>query len=235
MDQTEVTLSTAFSIIDLAGVLTNAILGGLAARAARLDIVGFIILAILSGLGGGMIRDTLLQRGTPVALEEPLYLIVAIAGAVIAFFIPFRRRMSHGVLILLDSFSLGCWAAVGAQKALAAGLGWLPAIVLGMITAIGGGMVRDVMLMKIPTVFGGNTLYATSAFVASVATVILSLMGFPLIGSLVAILTGAAVSLLARRFGWRLPTGDQSPRMTRWWSGLGRRFKHARGADHDTP
>lgn len=231
-----VTLGEVVSAVDLAGVLANAILGGLAARFARLDLVGFVILAILSGLGGGMIRDTLLQRGTPVALADPLYLVVAIAGAVIAFVIPFRRRFPHRMLILLDALALGCWAAVGAQKGLDAGLGWLSAIVLGMITAIGGGMVRDVLLLKIPTVFGGNTLYATCAFVASVEMVVLSLLGYPAIGSLVAILSGAALSLLARRFGWKLPTEVRLPRPQRlagWWSGLGRRFDKPEATDQD--
>jgi uncharacterized membrane protein YeiH len=232
MASTEVTLSQAIQFVDLAGVLANAVLGGIAARFARLDLVGFIILAILSGLGGGLIRDTLLQRGTPVALADPVYLGVAIVGAIIAFFIPFTGKNSNRMLVLLDALAVGCWAAVGVQKGLVAGLGWLPAIVLGMVTAIGGGMVRDVLLMKIPTVFGGNTLYATSALVASVEMVVFSLLGFPTVGSVVAILSGAALSLLARRFGWTLPTQVRLRRPERltgwlsvWWSGAGRRFR----------
>jgi len=226
MATSPVTLSQAIQVVDLAGVLANAILGGIAARYARLDIVGFVILAILSGLGGGMIRDTLLQRGTPVALADPVYLGVAIVGAVIAFFIPFKSKLSLRMLVLLDALAVGCWAAAGAQKGLLADLGWLPAIVLGMVTAIGGGMVRDVLLMKIPTVFGGNTLYATSAFVASVEMVVISLLGFPAVGSVIAILSGAALSLLARRFGWTLPVEVRLRRprrltgwLTGWWGG----------------
>ena len=220
------TIGDAIRNVDLAGVLANAILGGIAARAAKLDLVGFVILAILAGLGGGMIRDTLLQQGAPVALTDPYYLGVAIVGAVIAFFIPFGGRFSRWSLLLLDVLAVGCWAAVGSQKALVAGLGWLPAILLGMVTAIGGGMVRDLFLLRVPTVFGGNTLYATSAFVASVEMVVLTNLGFPEIGTLVAILSAAALSLLARRFGWILPSEVRvrPPRLpaswrTRWWSG----------------
>ncbi|HEU4848930.1 MAG TPA: trimeric intracellular cation channel family protein [Terrimesophilobacter sp.] len=223
------TLSDAIRLVDLAGVLANAILGGIAARAARLDLVGFVILAILSGLGGGMIRDTLLQQGPPVALTDPYYLGVAIVGAIIAFFIRFKGRFPRLALLLLDVLAVGCWAAVGAQKALAADLGWLPAILLGMLTAIGGGMVRDVFLMRVPTVFGGNTLYATSAFVASVEMVVLTELGQPEIGTIVAILSAAALSLLARRFGWILPSEVRirPPKALRdwragWWSGRGR-------------
>lgn len=230
MEPTGVTLSDAIRMVDLAGVLANAILGGIAARSARFDLVGFVILAILSGLGGGMIRDTLLQQGPPVALTDPYYLGVAVVGAVIAFFIPFQGKASRRVLLLLDVLAVGCWAAVGAQKGLVAGLGWLPSILLGMVTAIGGGMVRDLFLMKVPTVFGGNTLYATSAFVASIEMVVLSSLGYPEIGTIVAILSAAALSLLAKRFGWILPSEVRfrPPRklggwLSGWWSGLGRR------------
>ena len=210
MGQVNTESATLFEIIrfvDLAGVLANAILGGVAARTARLDIVGFVVLAIMSGLGGGMIRDTLLQQGSPAALLDPAYLIVAILGGVIAFFVTFNGRWTRRVLLLLDALAVGCWAAVGAQKALDAGLGWLPAILLGMITAVGGGMVRDIMLLKVPTIFGGNTLYATSALLASTEMVILSQLGFVAVGTGVAILSGAALSLLAKRYGWVLPTG----------------------------
>jgi uncharacterized membrane protein YeiH len=223
------TINDAIRIVDLAGVLANAVLGGIAARAARLDLVGFVILAILSGLGGGMIRDTLLQQGTAVALTDPYYLGVAIVGAIIAFFIRFKGRFSRLALLLLDVLAVGCWAAVGAQKGLVAGLGWLPAILLGMVTAIGGGMVRDLFLMKVPTVFGGNTLYATSAFVASAEMVVLTSLGLPELGTLVAILSAAALSLLAKRFGWILPSEVRirPPRrlsgwLARWWSGRGK-------------
>lgn len=201
------TLFEVIRYVDLAGVLANAILGGVAARTARLDIVGFVVLAIMSGLGGGMIRDTLLQRGTPAALIDPAYLIFAILGGVIAYFVTFNGRWSRRALLLLDALAVGCWSAVGAQKALDADLGWLPAILLGMITAVGGGMVRDIMLLKMPTIFGGNTLYATSALLASTEMVILSKLGFVAIGTAVAILSGAALSLLAKRYGWILPTG----------------------------
>jgi uncharacterized membrane protein YeiH len=236
-----VTLGDAIRFVDLAGVLANAILGGIAARAARFDPVGFVILAILSGLGGGMIRDTLLQQGVPVALTDPYYLGVAIVGAVIAFVIPFKGRYSRLVLLLLDVLAVGCWAAVGAQKGLVAGLGWLPAILLGVVTAIGGGMVRDVFLMKVPTIFGGNTLYATSALVASIEMVVLSTLGYPEAGTLVAILSAAALSLLAKRFGWILPSEVRirPPRLpggwrSGWWNGRGRnpRSLH-RGSEAD--
>src|SRR5690606_7329596 len=161
------------------------------------SLVGFGILAIMSGLGGGIIRDTLLQGGVPVALTDPYYLILAITGAAIAFVAPLQGKWTQRPLVLIDAFAVGCWSAVGVQKALDAGLGWLPAIILGMITAVGGGMVRDVLLMRVPSIFGGNTLYATSSLVASLITVVFVILGLPEIGALVAILTGGSLSLLA--------------------------------------
>ncbi|MET4639880.1 trimeric intracellular cation channel family protein [Mycetocola sp. 2940] len=212
MDLNAETFDDILRSVDLGGVLANAILGGIAARSARLDLVGFVILAVLSGLGGGIIRDTLLQQGPPVALTDPAYLVLAVAGAVIAFFAPFRGQWSQRSLVLLDALALGAWAAVGAQKTLDADLGWLAAVAMGVVTAVGGGAVRDVMLLRIPRIFGGNTLYATSALLSSVEMVVLSSLGLPTIGSLVAMASGAGLSLLARRYGWTLPTEIRIPR-----------------------
>jgi uncharacterized membrane protein YeiH len=230
MDLNAESFSEILRFVDLSGVFANAILGGIAARTARLDIVGFVILAILSGLGGGIIRDTLLQQGPPVALTDPAYLALAITGAVVAFFVPFRGQWSQRSLLLLDALAIGSWAAVGAQKTLDAGLGWLAAIAMGIVTAVGGGAVRDVMLLRIPRIFGGNTLYATSALVSSVEMVVFSALGMPTLGSLVAMASGAGLSLLARRYGWTLPTEVRIPR-PRLMTAVGRRFRRRQGTD----
>jgi uncharacterized membrane protein YeiH len=150
--------------------------------------------------------------------------------------VPFTGRWSGRVLTLIDALAVGCWAAVGAQKALAAGLGWLPAVLLGVITAVGGGMVRDLFLLRVPAIFGGNTLYATSALVASVEMVVLAGIGMPAVGSAVAILSGAALSLLAKRYGWVLPTEVRMRRpraLTGWWGRWSRLRDGARGGQQD--
>ncbi|MBN9104498.1 MAG: trimeric intracellular cation channel family protein [Propionibacteriaceae bacterium] len=193
-------------VVDLTGVLANAILGGLIARAKRFDPVGFLTLAIMSGLGGGMIRDVLLQVGPPVALTDPYYLLVAIVGTAVAFFVPVSKRLWDLSFPYLDALALGCWAAAGASKALTAGLGWLPAVMMGTITAVGGGMLRDIVLRKTPSVFGGNTLYATSAILAAVALVVLQPLAGGPVATLAAISIGMLVTLLARRLEWRLPS-----------------------------
>jgi uncharacterized membrane protein YeiH len=194
--------------LDLTGVLGNALLGGVIARREKLDPVGFVVLAVLSGLGGGMIRDTLLQQGTPVALTDPAYLLTALAGAGLAYLIRVEGRAWDRLWPVVDALALGCWASVGAQKTLDVGLGWVPAVLLGTITAVGGGAVRDVVLRRVPGILGGNTLYATCAAAASGALVLLSTHGHPTAGSLAALVLGAALCLVARWRGWVLPDAD---------------------------
>jgi uncharacterized membrane protein YeiH len=204
----EAQLTDLFRALDLTGVFANAILGGVIARAERFDPVGFATLAVLSGLGGGLIRDTLLQRGTPIALTDYAYLLVALGGAALAFLLRIEGRAWNALFPVVDAVALGSWAAAGAQKTLALGLGWLPALLLGTITAVGGGFVRDVVLHRVPGIFGGNTLYATSALAASAIMVGLYRAGHQTTGLIAATVAGAVLCLLARRRGWRLPVGE---------------------------
>ncbi len=222
------TLDAVFRGVDLTGVLANALLGGVMARGERLDPVGFGTLAIISGLGGGLIRDTLLQHGPPVALTDYAYILTALAGAAVAFVVRVEGRLWNHVFPVLDALALGCWAAAGAQKTLGIGLGWLPALLLGTITAVGGGMVRDVVLRRIPSIFGGNTLYATAALAASGVLVVLFELGYPSLGLVAATLIGAAICLVARWRGWQLPEAYVwSPRHT-WVRYPGPRGRQAR-------
>src|SRR3954447_7182436 len=201
-------LSDAFRIIDLTGVFANAALGGVIARKERLDPVGFAVLAMLSGLGGGLIRDTLLQRGTPVALTDYAYVLTALAAAVVTFVVQVEGRLWHRVGPVVAAIALGAWAAAGAQRTLAVGLGWLPAVLLGTITAVGGGVVRDVVLRRVPGILGGNTLYATCAVAASAIMVLFERNGMATGGLVIATVVGAGLCLAARWRGWMLPSGD---------------------------
>lgn len=121
--ETSATLSELIRILDLTGVAANALVGATVARALRIDVVGFLALGIVSGLGGGILRDTLLQQGTPVALTDILYLPVALGAALLAFLLHLQGRLWDHTYVLVDALALGCWAAAGAQKTLGAGLG----------------------------------------------------------------------------------------------------------------
>ena len=201
-------MTELFRAIDLTGVFGNALLGGVLARKDKLDPVGFAGLAVLSGLGGGMIRDTLLQHGTPVALTDYAYLLTALAGAAIAFAFRVDGRVWNWVWPIVDALALGCWAATGAHKTLAMGLGWLAALLLGTISAVGGGAARDIVMRRVPGIFGGNTLYATCALAASGVLVFFNYQNHPTPGLLVAALTGTVLCWLSQRRGWMLPAAD---------------------------
>lgn len=129
--------------LDLAGVFSCAMLGGAVARTEGLDLFGFLVVGIVSGLGGGIIRDTLLQHGTPVALTDYAYVPTAVAGVLLAFVVAISEQTWNRLFVALDAAVIGFWAVSGAQKTLAVGLGWLPALLLGITTAVGG--VRYVM------------------------------------------------------------------------------------------
>ena len=196
---------TIFRIVDVTGVVANGLLGGAVARSRRFDIVGFATLAIISGLGGGMIRDVLLGSGYPVALVDPAYLTGALFAAVIAYVVHLEGALARRALALCDMLALGCWSATGTIKAAALGLEPIPSIMLGVITAVGGGMLRDVLVGKTPAVFGGNTLYASIGVLGSIEALVLFHLGHPQAGMAASIITCAVLGLLARRLGWMLP------------------------------
>lgn len=204
----DLTITDLFRAVDLTGVFGNALLGGVVARREKLDPVGFAALAVLSGLGGGMIRDTLLQHGIPVALTDYAYLLTALAGAAIAFVFRVEGRVWNWVWPIVDALALGCWAATGAHKTLAVGLGWLAALLLGTISAVGGGATRDIVMRRVPGIFGGNTLYATCALAASGILVIFNYQNHPKPGLLVGALAGTGLCWLSHWRGWMLPVAD---------------------------
>lgn len=201
-----VTLPEVFRVVDLSGVLLNGILGGLIARRKNFDVVGFVVLAILTATGGGILRDLMLQAGPPFALTDPYYLYAACAGALVAWFVSLESRPARGLLVVADAIVLGTWAATGAYKALGAGLGVMPALLLGCITAVGGSMIRDVSVGETPAVFGGNKLYAIPALCAAASQVALVRTGVnDDVALLLSACVGAALCLLAYWRSWKLP------------------------------
>ena len=104
------------------------------------------------GLGGGIIRDTLLQHGPPLALLYPSYLLTAIGGALVAYFVNLKGWLWEHSYRLVDAVALGCWVAAGAERTLEVGLGWLPAVLLGTVTAVAGGVLRDLLLREVPQI-----------------------------------------------------------------------------------
>jgi uncharacterized membrane protein YeiH len=143
-----------------------------------------------------------------VALTDYAYLLTAFAGAAVSYVVRLSGPVWDRIWPVVDAVALGTWAASGAQKTLGVGLGWLPAILLGTITAVGGGAVRDVVLRRIPEILGGNTLYATCAIAGSSVLVLLSQLGHPTIGLVTSAVVGAGLCLIARWRGWILSSAD---------------------------
>lgn len=198
-------VSAIIATLDLVGVFANGLLGGAVARRFNLDPVGFSVLAIVSALGGGAIRDVLLNI-QPVALTDLRYLTSALAAAVFAFLVPLEGRRWRQVFPWVDAVALGTWAVVGTQKAMLYNIHWLPAILLGVLTACGGGAVRDMMLGRVPVILQRSELYATAAFAGGAVFVLIDLVTLESIASLVAVLVGGGLCLVASKRGWMLPT-----------------------------
>ena len=195
--------------LDLVGVFANGLLGGAVARTQNMDLFGFAAMGLVSGLGGGIIRDVLLEHGTPAALVDPAYIPTALAGAAIAFMMQVRSNAWGRAFVLVDAAAISLWATAGALKTLEAGLEWLPAVLLGTITAIGGGVTRDLMIQRVPAVFRDGQLYATVAIVVAIIQVVFAEQAGLryTTGTAVAIVVGFLLRLLAYWRGWRLPTG----------------------------
>ncbi|WP_122819362.1 trimeric intracellular cation channel family protein [Varibaculum vaginae] len=197
-------LELAFRVVDVTGVFCAAVIGAKLARERRFDAVGFATLAVISALGGGMARDVLLQQ-IPVAFTDPFYLGGALSGATVAFFWRLESKWTNRLITVADALCLGCWAATGAQKTLALGLGILPAMMMGLTTAVGGSIIRDVMVGKIPKIFGGANLYATPAATSAVIMVVFFKLDMPVLGMALSIISALIFILLSQWRGWVLP------------------------------
>ena len=181
--------------LDLVGIFVFAISGGLVAVRKDFDIFGVLVLAGTTGLGGGFLRDVLIGAAPPSALADWRYLLVPVGAGLLTFtFHPAVGRMERTVVVF-DAFGLALFCVAGALKALDYGLGPVPAALMGMVTGIGGGMVRDVLAGRVPVIFSGE-LYATPALAGAAVAVLGERWGlpFPLLT-----LAGAGVCLT-----WRL-------------------------------
>ncbi|MDN5731612.1 MAG: trimeric intracellular cation channel family protein [Yaniella sp.] len=166
---------TPLLVLDLLGTFAFALNGGLTAvRVARVDIVGVLTLGMITAMGGGIIRDILLGDVPPATFRDWRYLAVAAAGALIAFAFSWLLNRLTMPIEILDAVGLSVFAVTGASKAIEFGLGPAQAIILGTITAVGGGTIRDALILKIPSVMNEG-LYAIPALVAATITVIATL------------------------------------------------------------
>lgn len=144
----------------------------------RFDLVGVISVAVIAGLGGGILRDLLLSAGRPAGMQDK-YILTAIGGAVAALIIGRWYRKSSGVIVFLDSVAMSLFAIAGTYKALIYDTTDLVAVILGIITAVGGGVLRDIVCRVTPQIFTGGPLYATATAIGSTVFVFLERSELP--------------------------------------------------------
>jgi uncharacterized membrane protein YeiH len=196
-------------VLDLVGTSVFAISGATAGVKRRLDLFGILVLSFVAGNFGGITRDVLIGSIPPAAISDWRYLAVStLAGVITFYWYPAIDRLSSPVLVF-DAAGLALFAVSGTQKALAFGLNPVMAALLGMLTGIGGGMVRDILVAEIPTVLRTD-IYALAALAGAAVVVIGQFLQIPAIATTtVGALLCFGLRLMAIHRGWHLPIARQ--------------------------
>jgi uncharacterized membrane protein YeiH len=197
--------------LDLLGVFFFAVSGSLLAARKQIDIVGSLLLASLVGLGGGVIRDVILVI-VPAAFTNPAYLAPPLLATVLVFFLFSSVQRYTSLLILFDAAGLALFCMTGTLKALATGLNPVASVLLGVTTAVGGGLLRDITANEVPELFNPKDIYALPAFLGSSLTAVLWVLG------VFNVLTAAGIAALVFTFrvlAWR--RSWQAPLAVRGW------------------
>jgi uncharacterized membrane protein YeiH len=203
---------TVLSLLDFASVFIFALTGALAASRQQLDIVGFAFIACLTAVGGGTVRDLLLDRHPVFWIAQPAFVATACAAALLVFFTAHLVESRLRSLIWLDSFALAVAVPAGTAAALALDQPVLIVVLMGTITGCMGGLLRDVVLDDVPVVLRQGELYVTAAFAGSTVAAVLRPY---FTEALLPLLLCAIVTWILRAgslaFGWRLPVYKSRP------------------------
>jgi uncharacterized membrane protein YeiH len=204
--------ATMLMVLELAGTFVFALSGAAAGIKHRLDLFGVLVVSCATATAGGITRDVLIGAVPPVALRDWRYLGIAVLAGLIVFFSsppPERQQRLRNLVLTFDAAGLALFAVSGTQTALGYGLNPVMAALLGMLTGIGGGMLRDVLVSDIPAVLHSD-LYAVAALAGAIVVVAGHLLDAPPVASALA---GAAVCfgmrLVALWRGWQLPTAGE--------------------------
>ncbi|MES2035478.1 MAG: trimeric intracellular cation channel family protein [Pseudomonadota bacterium] len=202
-------LETAFVVFDYAAVAVFAATGALAAARRRHDIVTFAFFAAITGVGGGTLRDLLIEA--PVFwVQQPGYLLACLAMAIVVWLVG-ERTWRMGALLWLDAVGMAAYAVVGAAKALSLGVHPIVATVMGVLTAAFGGIIRDVLAGE-PSVLLRREIYITAALVGATVFVTLASFGVDrLVAGGLGFLVGVTIRGGALRWGWNLPAFGKAP------------------------
>ena len=204
-------IALTLRLLDYAATVVFALTGALVASRSQLDIVGFIFIACLTAVGGGTLRDVLLDR-TVFWMADPLVLALASGAAITVFFTAHLLESRYAAMRWLDACALAIAVPAGVAAAQAMGAGWPVVIVMGVMTGCMGGLMRDVVCNEVPLVLRQGELYVTAAFCGVGAALLTGVLGQ---GGLGPLLACAAVTFTLRAgsmaFGWRLPVYRSAP------------------------
>ncbi|WP_170561216.1 trimeric intracellular cation channel family protein [Ruegeria atlantica] len=203
---------SGLALLDYASVLVFALTGALVASRAQLDLVGFAFIACLTAVGGGTVRDLLLDRHPVFWVGQPDYILIAVGAAVLVFFTAHLVESRYNWLIWLDSFALAIAAAAGSGAALSMDQTGVIVVLMGVTTGCLGGLMRDVVCNEVPLVLKQGELYVSCAFAGALAAVIADRLGFDELPALAACaLICWALRAGSLVFGWRLPVYKSRP------------------------
>ena len=198
-------------LLDYAGVAVFAATGALSASRKQLDIIGYIFLASVTGIGGGTMRDVILGATPVFWVSNPAYLLVSTAVAILLFFTAHLFDSRYRVLVWLDAVGMSAYCVMGAAKGYAASGSMTVALVTGALTATFGGILRDVMAGE-PSVLLRPEIYVTAALAGAFVYVVATMVALPLAAaSALGILAAFTVRAGALRYGWTLPRGKALP------------------------
>ncbi len=200
-----------FYILDLAGTFAFAFSGAVAARNRGLDVFGIFVVAFIVACGGGVVRDVCIGAVPPAGLSDWRYIAISSVAALMAMYSRIVRERLEQPIVLFDSLGLGLFAVTGAQKAMIYGLTSEGAVILGVLTAVGGGMARDILLNRVPAILKGQ-IYALAALAAALIEVFGNRAHWPADRRAAAALaTCFVLRYLAVRFNWHLPRFVKPP------------------------
>ena len=193
-------------VLDLFGTMAFAVTGAFKAIEHKADIVGIIILATITGLAGGTIRDVVFGKTLPNSLIDPTYVIITVISAIVLFLLYSKMKKHWNVFLKFDAVGLGVFTVIGATFAYNLfGMNFLIIVLSGMLTAIGGGILRDVFVNQTPIVFV-KELYASASFIGAITFYFTLLITNEVYAAtILGIILTTGLRLVAMKYNWNLP------------------------------
>ena len=205
-----VTSEVFIYVLDLFGTMAFAVTGAFKAIEKKSDIVGILLLATITGVAGGTIRDVIMGE-FPNSLTNPAYVVITVISGIVIFFLYSHLKKHWNLFLKFDAIGLGVFAIIGATFAYNLfGLNFLAILLAGMLTAVGGGIIRDVFVNQVPIVFV-KEFYASASFIGIVIFYLILYFGAELYYATIAgIVITISLRLVAMKYNWNLPKAKGS-------------------------